>query len=50
MDFSDDDDYDSDAVLFQQGYDMDYIEVQLGDTFEIDDCYKGQINYYKNCS
>ncbi|MCV9933030.1 hypothetical protein OIU80_12125 [Flavobacterium sp. LS1R47] len=44
MDFSEDDEYDGDAVLFQQGYDMDVIEVQPGDTFEIDDDCKGQVN------
>jgi hypothetical protein len=44
MDFSEDDDYDGDAVLFQQGYDMDVIEVEPGDTFEIEDDCKGQIS------
>ncbi len=44
MAFSEDDDYDGDAVLFQQGYDMDVMEVEPGDTFEIDDDCKGQVN------
>lgn len=36
MDFSENDNSDGDEVLFQQGYDMDVIEVKPGDTFEID--------------
>lgn len=44
MDFSEDDDYDGDAVLFQQGYDMDVLEVEPGDTFEIEEDCKGQVN------
>jgi hypothetical protein len=31
MDFSEDDDYDDDAVLFQLGYDMDVMEVEHGE-------------------
>jgi hypothetical protein len=44
MDFSEYDDYDGDAILFQQGYDMDVMEVQPGDDFEIEDDCKGQVN------
>lgn len=44
MDFSEDDDYDGDAVLFQQGYDMDVLEVEPGNTFEIEEDSKGQVN------
>ncbi len=44
MAFSEDDDYDGDAVLFQQGYDMDVIEVEPGDDFEIEEDFGGQIN------
>jgi hypothetical protein len=44
MDFSEDDDYDGDAVLFQQGYDMDVMVVEPGDTFEIDEDFDGQVN------
>jgi hypothetical protein len=44
MNFSEDDDYDGDAVLFQQGYDMDVMEVEPGDDFEIEENCKGQVN------
>jgi hypothetical protein len=44
MDFSEDDDYDGDAVLYQQGYDMDVIEVEPGDDFEIEEDFGGQIS------
>jgi hypothetical protein len=44
MDFSEDDDYDGDAVLFQQGYDMDVMVVEPGDEFEIEEDFGGQIN------
>jgi hypothetical protein len=41
---SEDQDNNSDAVLFQQGYDMDVLEVEQGDNFEIDNEFEGQIN------
>jgi hypothetical protein len=44
MDFSENDDYYGDAVLFQQGYDMDVMEVEPGDTFEIEEDFGGQIS------
>jgi hypothetical protein len=44
MGYEQNDDYDSDAVLFQQGFDMDYIEVEPGETFQIDDEYQGFID------
>jgi hypothetical protein len=42
--FSEDDDYDGDAVLFQQGYDMDVLEVESGEKFKINKKFKGQVN------
>ncbi|MFA5297581.1 MAG: hypothetical protein WC389_05160 [Lutibacter sp.] len=44
MGFSEDEDYNSDAVLFQQGYDMDVIQVEPGEDFKIGKKFKGQIN------
>lgn len=44
MDFSEDDDYDGDAVLFQQGYNMDVMVVEPGDEFEIEEDFGGQIS------
>ena len=44
MGFSEDDDYDGDAVLYQQGYDMDRLEVEPGDDFEIEEDFEGQIS------
>jgi hypothetical protein len=37
MGFSEDDDYDGDAVLYQQGYAMDTMAVEAGDDFEIEE-------------
>jgi hypothetical protein len=44
MDFSEDDDYDGDTVLYQQGYDMDRLEVEPGEDFEIKEDFGGQIS------
>ena len=44
MDFSEYHDYDGDAVLFQQGYDMDAMEVEPGGDFEIEEDFQGQVN------
>lgn len=44
MGFSEDEDYNSDAVLFQQGYDMDVLEVESGEKFKINKKFKGQVN------
>lgn len=44
MDYSEDDDFDSDAVLFQQGYDMDFMDVEPGDSFTINEGYTGEID------
>jgi hypothetical protein len=44
MDFSEDDDYDGEAVLYQQGYDMDVIVVEPGEDFEIEEDFGGQIS------
>lgn len=44
MGFYEGDDYNEDAVLFQQGYDMDNMAVEAGDDFEIEEGYKGQIS------
>ena len=44
MGYSEDDDYDSDAVLYQQGYNMDVMEVEPDETFSIEEDYEGQVN------
>lgn len=44
MDYSEDDDFDSNAVLFQQGYDMDFMDVEPGDSFTINEGYTGEID------
>ena len=44
MDISEDDDYDGDDVLRQQGNDMDGMLVSPGDDFSIDNGYSGQID------
>ena len=45
MGYEEGDDYDSDAVLFQQGFDMQEMEVKAGEKFTISqDWEKGQLN------
>ncbi|GGG51672.1 hypothetical protein [Bizionia arctica] len=44
MGFSEDEDYNSYAVMFQQGYDMDVIEVEPGEKFKIKKNTNGQID------
>ncbi|CAM3007171.1 hypothetical protein [Flavobacterium frigoris] len=44
MGISPDEDYNSDAILFQQGYNMYHIEVEPGDKFKIKKNTKGQID------
>ena len=49
MGFDESDDYDNDAILFQQGFDSDIIEVEDGETFTIPEDYLGQIVEDGNC-
>jgi len=44
MGISENEDYNSDAVLFQQGYDMDIMQVEPDDSFKISGDYEGEIN------
>ena len=45
MGYEEGDDYDSDAVLFQQGFDIEILEVKAGEKFTIGgDWEKGQID------
>ena len=44
MDYEEHDDYDSDAVLYQQGFDMDVMSVSPGERFSIGNEYTGQIS------
>jgi hypothetical protein len=44
MGFSEEEDYNSDAVLFQQGYDMDILKLEPGEKFKISEDYKGQVD------
>ncbi|MCL7765062.1 hypothetical protein MPF19_16685 [Polaribacter sp. Z014] len=44
MGFSEEEDYNSDAVLFQQGYNMDILKLEPGEEFTISDDFKGQVD------
>lgn len=44
MGFSEEEDYNSDAVLFQQGYDTDVLIVEPDDKFRIEKDFKGEIS------
>ncbi|WP_055445554.1 hypothetical protein [Lacinutrix himadriensis] len=44
MGISPDEDYNSDAVLFQQGYNMYHMEIEPGEKFKIKKNKKGQID------
>jgi hypothetical protein len=44
MGISPDEDYNSDAILFQQGYNMYYMEIEPGEKFKIKKNKKGQID------
>ena len=47
--FDENEDYNEDAVLFQQGYDMEILEVNPGDIFEIDEDFEsGHLENYEN--
>ena len=43
MGIDEDEDYNSEAVMFQQGYDAEVIEVEDGDTFQVPDDYSARI-------
>lgn len=47
MGYSEEEDYNSDAVLFQQGYNIDIIKVEADDNFQIEGNYEGHINCNK---
>lgn len=44
MGYSEDDNYNDDAVLFQQGYDMNVMLVNPGEKFKIKKDFGGQVN------
>lgn len=43
MGYGENDDYNSDAVLFQQGFETDSLDIDDGETFRVPEKYLGQI-------